>query len=80
MQRIIFEMQERVQRMASAPDLSIASAWISKYLTLAQQHMITLDALQETILKEEIAKLHADNHRTKEFDSLIEELVMRSFY
>lgn len=51
-QRIIFEMQRRIDRLASEPELSMALDWIKRYLNLAQKHMITMDALQETILKE----------------------------
>lgn len=98
-QRIIFEMQQRIDKLANEPELSMALEWIKRYLNLAQKHMITMDALQETILKEvisvtqivthtlsvnvffwiykEMVKLETDRHRSKEMDSLIEELVMR---
>ena len=51
-QRIIFEMQQRIDRLASEPELTMVQEWITRYLNFAQKHMITMDSLQETILKE----------------------------
>jgi hypothetical protein len=77
LQRMIFEMEHRATTLSADADLEIVTAWLNKYLGLAKNHLMTIDALQETIIKEEIIKLDTDRSKTKEFDSLIEELIMR---
>ena len=77
LERMIVEMQRRIDKLSGNSNMGIVSDWIAKYLSLAKAHLLKLDSIQGTILKEEIVKLQADYKTTKELDSLIEELILR---
>ena len=68
-------MEERLTFLSKQSDMETVTDWIQKYHRYTLDHLIVIDALQESIIKEEISRIDRDRQKTIEFDSLAEELM-----
>uniref|UniRef100_A0A7S3GN15 EF-hand domain-containing protein n=1 Tax=Spumella elongata TaxID=89044 RepID=A0A7S3GN15_9STRA len=76
LQRMEYHMEKRVTVLStSIPEMLPVAEWVKGYLSLVVKQCILLDCMQETMLKEEINRLHRDERIVVEFDSLIVELL-----
>ena len=74
-QRIEYQVKERIKLLAPLLNTSAPIKWLTKYCEHIQIHLATLDSQQESLLLEECNRIDRDAHLTIEFDNLMEELI-----